>query len=98
MKSRINAMKSYLNKLSISTQMVFDYITQTNVKCLDTKDLISRGISAKQIAAGVSVLVRKGLIDKSPFTNSHKNYLLDKSAFDELSLHKVMVRRPLRRR
>lgn len=67
-------------KISINTQKVLNYITDNIGKGITTDKLILDGMEPKQIAGSVSVLIRKGLINKSPFILAHKYYLKDKSA------------------
>lgn len=73
--------------MSTNTEKILKYILENDGNTnLSTKPLLESGISPKQIAAGVSVLVRKGLIDKSPFITKNKQYLRDKSARTEEEL------------
>ncbi len=79
-------------KISETTQKVLDYIIlHKDEKDLSTEELISNGVRPKQIAAAISVLIRKELIEKSPFYNKHKNYLKNASANDEESLRKLVT-------
>ncbi len=74
-------------KISETTQKVLDYIIlHKDEKDLSTEELISDGVRPKQIAAAISVLVRKNIITESPFKTNRKNYLKNASAtnIDEL--------------
>lgn len=71
--------------ISKNTQLVLNYLNNTTKRPLKTVETAHKlGLSVKTVIAAISVLIRKGIIDKTPFEHQKKIYNHDMSNLSSL--------------